>query len=402
MLSLHRGCYCSNLAVFPKNWKTINASVKIHWYIHYRFYDPSIKDPAGAIKCKQVFVKGMNRYSIRQERKSATEALLQNELYLLKHEGYNHLTSKYAPETGDNYPIDPYTPFIIALKEADKKLEVSEHTHADIKSILIYIEKGAERLGIATTPISYIRRKDIRALLDICKEVKETWSANTFNYYRAHLIMLFKKMIEYECIESNPAKDIEKKKIIRKIRPTLSIEQRKTIDKHLREICYPFWRFMHIFFHSGGREAELLRLKGKDVDLNRQIYRSIIKKGREEREVERTIKDIALPLWAEQLENCGPEDFIFSRQLAPGKRSVSTDQITKRWYHLVKKPLGITADFYSLKHLNTSETVDALDEQAAAAQNGHTTTAMVIDIYDVKRKERQHNRLKGVANSFAG
>ncbi|MEJ7740594.1 MAG: hypothetical protein WKF97_24520 [Chitinophagaceae bacterium] len=37
-----------------------------------------------------------------------------------------------------------------------------------------------------------------------------------------------------------------------------------------------------------------------------------------------------------------------------------------------------------LKHLNTTEVVDALSEEEAAKLNAHTSTAMVIEIYDVK------------------
>lgn len=404
MLSLPHGCSCSDIAVHPLNWKTVNASVKITWYIHYRFYDPSVLDENGRPKCKQVSIKGMNRFRTREERKEATATLLSNEFYLLQRQGLNPIKNIQVPVVESNFPIDSYTPFIKALRRADEMLEVTKKTHLAIRSILTYVEKSAIKLGIASMPVSYIKRRDIRSLLDVCRDTKKIWSANTFNHYRAHLIMLFKKMIEYECIEFNPAKDIEKKKVVKMIRPTLSPEQRQAVDQHLRNKYYTFWRFTHIFFHSGGRETELLQLKGKDVDLTRQVYRSIIKKGREQREVERTIKDIALPLWTEILSNCAPEDYIFSKFLQPGPKSIRADQITKRWYKYVKNKktgLGFTADFYSLKHLNTSETVDALDEQAAALQNAHTTSAMVISIYDVKQKERKHNRLKQVANSFA-
>ena len=51
-------------------------------------------------------------------------------------------------------------------------------------------------------------------------------------------------------------------------------------------------------------------------------------------------------------------------------KPIPLDQIGRSWKHYAKKPLGITADFYSLKHLNTDATVDALGMEDSAAQNG--------------------------------
>jgi hypothetical protein len=79
---------------------------------------------------------------------------------------------------------------------------------------------------------------------------------------------------------------------------------------------------------------------------------------------------------------------------------MAEDMPTKYWRLHVKEALKIPIDFYSLKHLNTAEVVDALDEAAAAKLNAHTSTAMVVSIYDVKQKDRQHNRLKDVGNNF--
>jgi integrase len=51
---------------------------------------------------------------------------------------------------------------------------------------------------------------------------------------------------------------------------------------------------MHIFFHSGARLTELMRLQVQDVDLRNQVFKLIVKKGRMSKEVLRLIKDIAL------------------------------------------------------------------------------------------------------------
>jgi hypothetical protein len=85
----------------------------------------------------------------------------------------------------------------------------------------------------------------------------------------------------------------------------------------------------------------------------------------------------------------------------PGPKAIRTEQITRRWYTHVKKDLNITADFYSLKHLNTDETAAMLSLEDAAAHNSHTSTVITMKHYAVGEKERQHERLKKVGNKFA-
>ncbi|MBC7947750.1 MAG: hypothetical protein H7Y42_07710 [Chitinophagaceae bacterium] len=399
MLSLPHGCTCSSPSVFPKNWKTQNASVKKDWYIQYRFYDPC--GPSGQPTSRQVFVKGMNGLKSIQERREATQILLDHELHKLRVEGYNPISRLSRPDTGTADEISIFMPFLEALTEAQKRLKSGRRTKECLRTIMNYLPKAAQVIGLAMVPISRVRRKDLVLLLEKCGQIKKTWSANSFNFYRAHLMMLYKVLLKYEAVELNLVEGIDKEVVSRRIRPTLTDDQRSKIDNHLRSTTYSFWRFMHIFFHSGARESELLRLQGKHVDIAGQRFRTVILKGKAATEVDRTIKDVAIPLWKEIMATCGPDDFLFSRGLVPGGSSIRPDQITRRWRKYVKKPLGIKADFYSLKHLNTSETVDRLNEHDAAAQNAHTSTAMVINIYDVKRKERQHERLKKVDNAFS-
>jgi hypothetical protein len=105
-------------------------------------------------------------------------------------------------------------------------------------------------------------------------------------------------------------------------------------------------------------------------------------------------------------ESCGPEDFVFSKGLKPGIKQIRADQITRRWRRHVKGKvenggLGITADFYSLKHLNLDETAAVLDSKDASAMASHTTPVITIKHYLTNETERQNTRLQKVANPFA-
>lgn len=119
------------------------------------------------------------------------------------------------------------------------------------------------------------------------------------------------------------------------------------------------------------------------------------------------IKDIAVPLWEEALAAASPDDYIFGSLFRPSKTKMGDDLTSRYWKRLVKEELGIDVDFYTLKHLHTTEVMDALDNGAnalaeVASHNSHTSGAMVVQIYDVKQEQRKHNRVRGLRNGFAG
>jgi integrase len=396
MLQLANGCQCSNLTVHPKNWKQNGATTSLAWYISYRFYDTISKAQ------KQVIIKGMNHLADLQQRRDATEALLQAEMDLLRKKNYNPITGQLADDDElPEYIIDPQTPFIKALQESIKHMEADKNTKEVATSVVKYIALAAAQLRYDNKPISEIRRRHLAAILLRCSVIKSKWSANTYNAYRANLMMFYKVLIEMETVDFNPMRDIGKKAWVKKIRQTLTSEQRHQVNDHLHKNHYRFWLFMQIFFHSGSRIRELLRLKGAAIDLPNQRFRSVIMKRKKPVEVWRPIKDIALSFWQQAMEDCSADQFVFSRGLVPGPSMILAEQITKRWKKYVKVEMDITADFYSLKHLNLDETAEALSIEDAAKMAAHTTPVITMQVYATGEKERQDQRLKKVRNPFS-
>lgn len=403
MLQLPNNCTCSNPSVFPKNWKNGGPSLlKSDWRIQYYFKDSSHPYMDNHPNGKLVIVKGMNVFKTLTERRDATQKLLDNELRLLQVEGFNPITkTAYAPamqiEVTD---ISPTTPFIDALYATLNLLTVTKNTKDDMRSVINSVDKAAYQLGIKEMPIEKVSRKHIRNVLIQCGNNSKKWSPGRYNTFRGYLMMLFKELVQQEAVPANPLHDISKLMTVSKIRTVLNRQQRIDVDRHLSEVFFDYRQFVHLFFHSGGRMPELLQLKPSMVDLQQQKYRCIVKKRKRYTEVERTIKRAAIPFWQHFLKNCPDDHFLFGTLLKPGVKPMGEDMAGRYWNRYVKKDLGIDVDFYCLKHLNTSEIVDALDEKAAAELNAHTSTAMVIDIYDVNQKKRQHERLKEVNNTF--
>ncbi|MDB5210211.1 MAG: hypothetical protein JWQ30_1038 [Sediminibacterium sp.] len=398
MVSLPNGCYCTELKVNPSNWKEPEAPMDQDWFIWYRFYDPAVLDDDGKIKPKLVPVKGMNHFKKISERRDFTKRLIKEELYQLEKEGYNPITGCHSTGTEINENMG----FCQALDYAFDHISVEHLTKLDIKSVLKYCKDAAEKMRVATIPMKQIKRKHILLVLEQCKKDKAKWSDNLFNHYRKYLSLLFANLVEAEIVDTNPLRDLAKKKTLKRIRQTIDDQDRQPLDEYLLENYPTLRRFVHIYYHSGARIAELVCVRAFDVDLKRQRYKVTLKKGKQYREVWKIIKDIALPFWEDIMSQASPADYLFSEFLKPGVRRIPPKHLTKRWRMHVKEKLGIEADLSSLKHLNATDMRAFLSAQEVAELNSHTTTAMVVNIYDVKNDYRENDKIKRANNSFTG
>ena len=394
MLQLPNNCRAGKISVSPNNWQTSKADVNSVWYISYRFYDDTLK------KSKKVIIKGMNNYKTLSEKRDAVKILIEDELDLIQNKGYNRISNRFLFDQNNYDTINPSTPFIEALELALKSITIESATRKDIDNVLKYIKTAIEHLQFDRLFIKDIRKKHIKIILEECKKLKSYWSESLFNNYRKYLQILFNEIAEFDAIEFNPINGIKKKKVLKKIRTVLTLDEREKINSSLKNNHYNFWRFMQIFFHSGARIKELIRLKIEDVDLVNQKFKVVIYKGNNRRETLKTIKNIALPFWKEIVADNPDSYFVFSKDLVPGEQMIRADQITKRWYRLVKKKLNVDADFYSLKHLNTTEMLYDLPISDVANFNSNTFTKMIENIYDVRFIDRVHNRIKNIENKF--
>jgi site-specific recombinase XerC len=398
MIQLPNGCRCSELKVNPKNWESTKASVKKNWFIYYRFYDPKLKDkfPKGKLRV----IKRMNGTTNLKERQTLVRELILLELQELKTLGYNPISEVHETPLEALSILAPETGLSLALRSCFEKSGYKGQTQNDLRSVLKWVEKAAALLQIQYLPVKDFRPSHLLVILEQLGKIKRIWTANNYNYYLKYLSILFGQLVQYRAIEFNPARDIRKKKVVRQLRKILNTDERKRIDQVLKEYDINFWRFIHIFFHSGSRTTELLRVKGEDVDLKNQRVKYLVLKGQQHQWVERTIKDSALPFWKEAVKDCSKSDYVFSKNLQPGEKQIRPEQIVRRWKLHVKLKLGIDCDFYSLKHLNTDETSALLGLEIASAHNSHKSSAITLR-YAVNESERVHDRIKKIGNTFS-
>lgn len=431
-ISLLNGCYYTGIKVTPQNWETPKADITKTWYIWYRFTDPSQKEhPVYTDGVRQVSMKGGNHLHTLTERRNYIKGLIEEEREMIEDRHYNPITECFmTPSTSPDYTVlSPTTPFIKALEEVLKHKSANKgiqneservkesDNYINMKSVLKYIKMAAIAVDYDKIPIKDISKFHIRHLLEETGKIKqaienkkrkhlrkEVWTNNNYNSYRAHLMMFYTELDDWGAVDNNPVEKIKIKEHVPEERETLTEEQRQFIDKHLHEHHYEFWIFLNIFFLAGCRITEIMTVQGKDVDLENQKFKALRKKGQKVVVVDYVITNTALKYWRLVLENCKPEQYVFSKGLVPGDTQIDSNQITRRWKRHIKDKFEITADFYSLKHLQTTMTRDLIEttdigRKIAASFNNESET-MIDKHYDTKSKARRISLLRNIPHEF--
>lgn len=424
MISLPTGCKYS-IRIYPSNWKLKAADLSLKWYVECHFVDPAYKKeyPVGIYNRIKA---GINEPKTHVGRRNIIENLLAQLKNLFEVELANPILGKKTiPEPPVVVPeavvevapeviplpklpemplllVSPSTPFLEALEFARTKSRNNAQTVSEMRGMIAKLKTAAIHYNIEHLPIYDIQIVHVSNLLDHILDVQENnWTAKTFNKNKANLSGLFNYLVQKGATPGNPARGVLNLKESDVHRELLTEDQVALIKKHLYDYNRPFYKFMIMFYYSGGRESELSFIKCKDVDLVHQTYKSVVLKGTSRREVKRTIAIEALPYWKEQLAGSSPNDYVFSNGQVPGPTYVSPEQMGNLWLKNVKIPLGITANFYSLKHLHSGRLVEQLGAELAAFQNAHTSTQMVREIYAKDVTTRiNHNILKNHRSEF--
>lgn len=404
MKKLHFDCECSEVWASPKNWKTITGKKALteNWYVQCVFFDPVYKEkyPKGF-----PYRKKLNKLKTLEERKAAIQLYLEEIPKLFLYKGYNPITKTFMIEPVQEHQnnlkeLCAQTPFNIALELSLSDLKKADSTLEDLKYIISKVKTSSLQLRYNEIAISEITRKHIKLIIDNLEKTEGHFSAHKFNKYRTYLSIIFSNLLEWEAVNSNIIRDIKKRVQVKNIREVLNKEDRIKVVNHLKRFHPEFHTFTQIFFHSGIRITELLSVKIEDVNIKEQKYKVLVKKGVNYEWKECVIKDVALPFWNKAVFGARKDDYIFSTGLVPGSKKLTYNAIRLRWKRNVKIMLNITADFYSLKHLNLDETTELLSLEDAARMANHKGTKMVSSVYAVGEKQRQFEKLKKVSNSL--
>jgi integrase len=393
MIKLANNCYCSDIAVSPKNWQNKNVSIKKAWFIHFRFYDPLFRKewPNGM---QRIYKNDINKFKTIESRQAAVRETINFYRSLLIDANWNPITDTMDDPIArpQEYIISPGAGFINALDAAFERMDLSTHTKEDMRSVLKYTKQAIKQLRLDYQAISDVKRRHIIAILDQIGRNNKTFTPKRYNVYRKYLSAIFRVLMELEAIEINPIPAIPRKKTDPTPPKTLLTQSDITKIHTLKDTNYPFYRLILMFYSSGARTTEIMNIRRDDVDLINQLVTYKVNKGKA-RYVKRAIPDTYLHLWAEIIGECSGNQYLFGDGLKPADKPIRVDQVKRRWALWVQKGLGIKATWYSLKHLYTDNLAAIYGTAIPAHLNAHDI-AMTERHYAVNEGERKNEILK--------
>jgi integrase len=418
-MKLPNGCECTTPYIFPHNWQTPHASTREPWYLRFTFYDPARRPGV-----KKVNWEGMNAITDLALRQAKSQELLDNTTAMLK-DGYNPIAKNFvAPEQpdapGDGLTPDEQaevitgkTPLMRALEWADGRATWTHKTRIDIRVYMTSIYPAIRVLRYDTLPLHAVILQHIENILAQAyksktkynaatgRETKITWSNNTKNRAKDYLSAHFGVMKKKKVITDNPCSGIENLSWKKKKEDAYTPQELFEISRLLWAADPDYAIFIMLFYDSGARETEFMKLRKSDIDLRRQTFKREILKGAHMRSADSeapdgVISDAALPYWEKLYAQAKEGDYLFSRGFRPGPAPIRVDIINKRWRRIVK-PHFPESRPYLMKHTNLTIVTDELGDNAAIALAGWTTGDM-LKVYDKRREQRNHMALKKKTN----
>lgn len=152
-------------------------------------------------------------------------------------------------------------------------------------------------------------------LQQFLNDVRSRTSATTVNFYRKVLNALFVHALENKKIRSNPVKDVDTYKASKE---DIEISRRPFEEAEIRAAYAAapnnFWRFAIVFgLYTGLRLGNVVTLRWRDVDLNKQVVKVVDIKSPDKLEIP-IVSPFLLNLFAElrrKSPKATPESFVF-------------------------------------------------------------------------------------------
>lgn len=335
------------------------------WFIQCRFYEPDREKPF-------TYRRRLNRFSSVSEKKKIEKLLLKEMTELLDVRDYNPRTKEFMSETG----LNPNTLLTEALGLSWQNKSYTKEHKASVMYCIKRFNTNLEKLNLHYLKIKDVELTHIKKVLENCELTNFS-----FNYYKKVLSSLFTDLVDEGCLKVNPCAGIKSKKHVVEKKEIFSDVELKIVSERILKDIPQFFNFFKIFYMSGCRVPEILGLKSKDVNLEKQEFTILLKKGGLYIKEKRAIVPEALEYWKKQLKKSNPEHFVFSYGFIPGELELNRDYIYKYW----KKKVRIKT-IYALKHTFLDKVEEAnYNAQIAAGHRKDQTTS----IYTVGREKRR-------------
>jgi integrase len=402
--------------ISPKNANAKKMGVT--WFVWCRFRDESEENPKKQWKQK-IFKGTLNDIPDFRERLKKANSIRQ-ELAQMLEEGFNPLSQEFEkPETVEQNPFEKYS-FSEAIDFAITKCSVSSATLKAYKQTARYCKDAARRLTISKMLMKDIKKQHIKLILEEAKK-KSKWSNKAYNKHLGYLQAILSRLDEWEIIEINPAHGIKNLPVVEsEMYVPYTDEERERIKEYLYIHHYRFFVFIFTIYSTGIRPKELLALKIKDINIDKNIitiYPELDKENSKTKSIRKVpISKPLLPFFREmELHKYNKEYYVFGSPYTSGRGNsgsaktsngqafgvmhpeyfkpsevmIKRDTVTKLWKKLIIDGLGINKHLYAAKASGGVALIKAgVSLDAIQAMFGHQTKKqtehyikMIKDVY---------------------
>ena len=353
------------------------------WYIVYYVADPYTNELTRVrIKFNRIPNIGQRRQMARALMRTLTEKL---------ESGWNPLISGDEKKT--------YTPISQALEDYIKAKEhdAEENSMRVYRSLVKFIRSWMEDSGLSTDlPVNQFSDE---MAADVMEGLKMSdIGPRTYNNYLRGLKTLWNWFIEYRYARLNPFRDFKpssKRMLQKKIRVLLTLEDRKALFNLLEKSNPNFLCICLLCYYCFIRPKEIVLLKVKDLDLEKQCVYISREIAKNDKDSIRTIPDAAMPFFQQlQIRKAEADEFLFSwdgrYDFIPGTNQCCSRELARYWDRYVRAELGWGLDkqFYSLKDSGMTDMSRYMALPLVQGQADHSSLA-ITSIYIQKKMEVQ-------------
>ncbi|MFP3835323.1 tyrosine-type recombinase/integrase [Chryseobacterium sp. SIMBA_028] len=357
MKNLNFGCKRSDFLV---------TNSKDDWFIQCRFYEPDREKPF-------TYRRRLNRFKDEIEKTKIAKLLLKQMKSLLDEKDYNPRTKQFM------FLEEELNPNLSLCEALQKALASKTYTPEHMKLVEFILNRF--KTNTIKLELDYLKIKDVE-LIHI-KKILEACNLSNYGYNQNRKVLssLFTDLVDESCLKVNPCTGIKPKKHIVEKKEIFTDKDLERISERILRDVPLFYNFFQIFYMSGCRVPEMIGLKAKDVNLEKQEYTILLKKGDLYVREKRAIVPDAMEFWQRQMKKVKGDQYIFSYGFIPGDTLLTRDYVYKFW----KKKIRI-GTIYQLKYTWLDKVEEAhYNAQIMAGHRDDRTTS----IYTVGREKRR-------------
>lgn len=174
------------------------------------------------------------------------------------------------------------------------------------------------------------------------------------------------------------------------------VKTERAIRDYLTKRNKPFLAMVYLAYHSLLRPKEIMYLKGRNVDLQKQIVLvdGSFSKNRNDRVA--TIPNVMIDLMKEIMKDVKDDDYIFSKYFMKGNYMIDSREITRYWNDL-RNTLKLKKEiqFYSLRDSGIIQKLrDGLNPKEVMELADHSSLEITNKYVKMSTKEPNKEAMK--------